>query len=119
MAHQPPAIEHPAHLQEHGHPQPLEYVKIAVILCVITGVEVAVYYIPAFINAIVPILLVLSAVKFSLVVLWFMHLKFDSKLFSGIFFGSLILAAAVLIALIFLFVSPEITPTLEGGATQH
>ena len=113
MAHQPPAIDHQAHTQEHAHPGPLEYVKIAVILCVITSVEVAVYYIPALFDAIVPILLVLSAVKFSLVVLWFMHLRFDSRLFSGIFFGGLILAGAVLIALIFLFIAPP-TPIVEG-----
>lgn len=113
MAHQPPAIDHQPHTREHSHPQPLEYVKIAVILCVLTAVEVAVYYIPALFNAIVPILLVLSAVKFSLVVLWFMHLKFDSRLFSSIFLGGLLLAGAVLVALILLFVAPG-TPPLEG-----
>jgi hypothetical protein len=34
-------------------------------------------------------------VKFSLVVLWFMHLKFDSRLFSQFFAGGLLLALTI------------------------
>ena len=99
--------------QEHAHPQPLEYVKIAVILSVITALEVAVYYIPSLRQPLVPILLVLSATKFGLVVLWFMHLKFDSRLFSAIFLGGLLLAGVVLIALLLLFVVPALNTGLE------
>jgi len=100
-------MEHQAHPQEQAHPQPLEYVKIAVILAIVTAVEVGLYFTPPEVTvvraALVPTLLVLSAAKFSLVVLWFMHLKFDSRLFSAMFVGGLLLAAAVLIALLFLF----------------
>ena len=88
---------------EQSHPQPLEYVKIAAVLSVITAVEVAVYYIDALRPPLVPILLVLSAFKFALVVMWFMHLKFDNRLFSYFFTGGLALAGAVLLALLFLF----------------
>lgn len=88
---------------EQSHPQPLEYIKIAVILGVITAVEVAVYYIQAFAAFLVPVLLSLSALKFSLVVLWFMHLKFDNRLFSVLFVGGLMLAGVVMLALLFLF----------------
>ncbi|HLH23034.1 MAG TPA: cytochrome C oxidase subunit IV family protein [Chloroflexota bacterium] len=87
---------------EHGHPTAQKYVAIGVILAIITALEVAVYYLEIG-PLLPPILLVLSAVKFSLVVLFFMHLKFDSRLFSSFFVGGLLLAGAVLIALMALF----------------
>lgn len=90
------------HAQEHPHPQPAEYIKIAVVLSIVTAIEVAIYYVPGLREALVPMLLALSALKFSLVVLWFMHLKFDNRLFSTLFVGGLALAGAVLIALLFL-----------------
>lgn len=92
-----------AHPKEHSHPSAMEYVKVAIALAVITGAEVMVYYQESLRVVIVPILLVLSAAKFSLVALFFMHLKFDSRLFSAIFSGPLLLAFAVLIALLTLF----------------
>jgi cytochrome c oxidase subunit 4 len=87
---------------EHGHPTAQKYVAIGVILAVITAVEVAVYYLNLG-PLLPPILLILSAVKFSLVVMYFMHLKFDSRLFSSLFVGGLLLAGGVLIALLALF----------------
>ncbi|HUX86084.1 MAG TPA: cytochrome C oxidase subunit IV family protein [Chloroflexota bacterium] len=77
--------------------------KVAVVLAVITGAEVAVYYQESLHAVMVPILLILSAFKFSLVALFFMHLKFDNRLFAVFFSGPLALAFAVLIALLTLF----------------
>ena len=88
---------------EHGHPGARAYVTVAVILAIITSVEVAVYYIEAVRPLLAPILLTLSAVKFAAVVLWFMHLKFDNRLFSSFFVGGLFLAGALMIALLALF----------------
>ncbi len=88
---------------EHGHPGAVEYVKVAVVLAAITAAEVAAYYVEAARPVLVPVLLVLSATKFAAVVLWFMHLKFDSRLFSSLFVGGLMLAATILIALLALF----------------
>ncbi|HUX87023.1 MAG TPA: cytochrome C oxidase subunit IV family protein, partial [Chloroflexota bacterium] len=51
----------------------------------------------------VPILLILSATKFTLVALFFMHLKFDNRLFSMFFSGPLVLAFAVMMAVLSLF----------------
>ena len=45
--------------------------------------------VPLGLGALVPILLILSATKFALVVLWFMHLRFDNALFSTLFTGGL------------------------------
>ena len=86
----------------HGgrHPSPKEYVRIAVILAVITAAEVVVYYIEGVQEFLVPILFAFSALKFALVVLWFMHLKFDSKTYARFFLMGL--AGAITLFLIVL-----------------
>ena len=48
------------------------------ILAVLTALEVATYYVDVG-GALVPTLIGLSVVKFALVVMWFMHLKFDAR----------------------------------------
>jgi len=80
---------------EKGHPDPSEYVSIGLTLAVITAIEVAVFYVDVAQWALVTILMLLSTTKFSMVVLWFMHLKFDSQLFSAPLVIGLIFAAAV------------------------
>jgi cytochrome c oxidase subunit 4 len=92
-----------AHATEHAHPGPKQYVGIAVVLTVITAIEVAVFYVPSLAFALVPILLVLSALKFGLVALFYMHLKFDHKLFSWLFYVPMLIAIAVILALMALF----------------
>jgi cytochrome c oxidase subunit 4 len=89
----------PAHRQG-AHPGPAEYVKIGLTLAVITAVEVAIYYIDALSDVLIPILMVLSALKFSLVVMWFMHLKFDNRMFSTFFVGGLMLVAALFVVVL-------------------
>jgi heme/copper-type cytochrome/quinol oxidase subunit 4 len=51
----------------------------------------------------VPVLMVLSAVKFALVAMFYMHLKQDSKLFSGLFVFPLMIAAFIIVVLMLLF----------------
>jgi heme/copper-type cytochrome/quinol oxidase subunit 4 len=50
----------------------------------------------------VPLLLALSAVKFALVAMFYMHLKQDHRLFSGVFVFPLIIAAIVIVSLVVL-----------------
>jgi len=90
-------IEAPSHEREHveKHPGPLEYLQIGLILAVITAIEVAIYYIGLSHTLLVLSLLFFSVAKFTLVVLWFMHLKFDHALFSTMFALGLILAAII------------------------
>ncbi len=90
---------------EHAHPTWSTYWKVAVILTMITALEVWVYYIPSFVASrlFVPVLLVMSAVKFAIVVLFYMHLRYDNKLFKTLFTGPLMLAGIILVALMFLF----------------
>ena len=68
-----------------AHPSEWEYIKVALLLAVITAAEVAVSYVEALEDFLVPILLVLAVVKFAMVVLWFMHLRFDSRIFRRLF----------------------------------
>lgn len=88
---------------EHAHPSNRTYVLVALILGVITAVEVAVFYVDALRPVLVPILLTLSAAKFTLVVGFFMHLKFDSGLYRALFIGPLVVAVAVMIAMFLLY----------------
>jgi cytochrome c oxidase subunit IV len=94
----------PAHEESH-HPQWATYWKVAVILGLITAGEVWMYYVPSIVasRGFVPGLLTLSALKFAIVVMFYMHLKYDHKLFRALFTGPLFIAASLLIALMFLF----------------
>ena len=89
-------------IDKHNHPTPLKYFTIALILCIITAIEVGVFYLEFLSYAIIPVLAVLSIGKFALVIMYYMHLKFDSKLFSVLFLTGLILASSVTIALMVL-----------------
>ena len=88
--------------EEHGL-QPMQYVWIGVLLTVITIVELGASLWVDLGNALIPVLIVLSAVKFYIVVAFYMHLRFEHRLLSQVFTGSFILAAGVLIALLALF----------------
>ena len=93
-----------AHPIEHAHPDWGTYKWVALVLTIITIVEVYVYYTKLKDTRIfVPLLLVLSAAKFAIVVMFYMHLKYDAKIFRGLFIGPLIVAMTVLISLLFLF----------------
>ena len=88
---------------ERVHPSPMRYTAIALILAAITTIEVAVVYITFLRSVMVPMLVVLSAIKFTMVAMFFMHLKYDAPLFSALFLGGLALAGAVMFSLLGLF----------------
>jgi cytochrome c oxidase subunit 4 len=96
---------HAAAHDAHAHPTWKQYKWVALILTLITVVEVWIYYIPSFVatKLFVPSLLIMSAVKFAIVVLFYMHLKYDARLFRALFTGPLIIAVLTLISLLFLF----------------
>lgn len=87
----------------HAHPTELQYIKIACILALITGAEVAIYYIKALEGVLVPLLILFSLVKFSMVVMWFMHLRFDNRLFRRLFVTGVCLALFVFTAVLTTF----------------
>jgi cytochrome c oxidase subunit 4 len=90
---------------QHSHPSGTTYVKVGAILTIITIAEVWAYYIPALVASpwFNPALILMSAVKFGIVVLFYMHLKFDHPLFKALFTGPLIIAMGTITALLLLF----------------
>lgn len=93
-----------AHDESH-HPTWKTYRWVALILLVITIAEVWAYYIPALVasRAFVPALLIMSVAKFAIVVMFYMHLKYDAKVFRALFVGPLTIAVLTVLALLFLF----------------
>jgi cytochrome c oxidase subunit 4 len=89
------AHEETVHGAGHAHPSDLDYVKVALFLAVITGAEVAMSYIDMPMAIYLTGLLAMMTVKFAVVVLWFMHLRFDNRLFRRMFVSGIVLAAAV------------------------
>ena len=85
------------------HPGPRQYVGVAVVLAIITSIEVAIYYISALKSLLVPMLIFFSFVKFMLVALWFMHLRFDSRLFRRLFVTGVVLAFVVFAVVLSIF----------------
>ncbi|MGH2758480.1 MAG: cytochrome C oxidase subunit IV family protein, partial [Actinomycetota bacterium] len=79
---------HPADTHERPHPGPGEYIKVAVILAIVTAIEVAAYYVTSLPDSVLSAaLLVMMVIKFAFVGLWFMHLRFDSPIFRRLFVG--------------------------------
>jgi len=88
-------VEH-AH---HDHPSDWTYVKVALILAVMTGIEVALSYVEVGGEKMtVGLLLALAAAKFATVVAYFMHLKFDHPWFRRLFVTGFVLAIFCYIA---------------------
>ena len=101
--------EHGEH-EEHGHKPTSYYVKVALFLGVLTALETATYWVVEELGAfLVPSLLIMMAIKFVVVASLFMHLKWDNKIFSWLFYSGLILAVLVYAA--FLATFRFFTPT--------
>lgn len=82
-----------AEKHEHGMSD-AGYIRIALILAAITALEVSTHYVdfgPLF----MPSLMIMMIVKFVMVAAYFMHLKFDNKIFSLMFYTGLGLALFV------------------------
>ncbi len=90
----------------HEHPSPRKYVNVAIILAIVTAAEVGVYYVTAIGDRLlVSILAIMAFVKFVLVALYFMHLRFDSRIFRRLFVTGVILAFFVFGVVMVLFFS--------------
>ena len=82
------------------HPTPKKYVQIAIVLGILTAIEIALYYTEDIVGVFTdPILIILAVGKFIIVVGWFMHLRFENKMVNRFFTGGMILAL-VLFALV-------------------
>lgn len=76
------------------------YLVVALVLAVITVLEVSVPYLGALRRAMVPLLLLLGAAKFALVAAYFMHLRFDRRPLTWVFAVGLALALVVVVAMV-------------------
>jgi cytochrome c oxidase subunit IV len=79
-----------------GHKRP-NYLLVFLGLAALTAIEVAVTYIPGIPRA--PVLLTMSLAKVLLVVLYFMHLRSDSRWFALVFILPFFLVIPILIVL--------------------
>ena len=107
------ATTHPVAAADHGHHEESKFhifVQLAMILAVITGVEIVLIYIPLAKWLIVTSLVVLSLVKFLLVIFIFMHLKWDKLFCTVLFFIGLVLAGGTVGALMAIFSAKDSTP---------
>ena len=103
------AAEHEVDETVHDHPSDAQYVKIALILGVITAAEVGTYFWEDLFGsapstlALVVTLFPMMIAKFAIVAGYFMHLKYDNPLFRRVFVFGLVLATAVYIIALFAF----------------
>jgi cytochrome c oxidase subunit 4 len=93
--------------EEHGHPGPRQYVLIAIVLCVLTAIEVGCYYLEGDLNdnLLIAFLWVLAIVKFFLVAAWYMHMRMDAPFFRRTFVLGILLACGVYGATLLTFAS--------------
>jgi cytochrome c oxidase subunit IV len=101
---------HASPASEHSHPSVGVYIRIGLVLFVLTALEVGLYEFTYGHHAgpaghaiepfFVPLLLLLSAAKFALVAMFYMHLKQDERVLSGVFIFPLIIAAVLIFGLI-------------------
>lgn len=93
-----PAGAEPSHTSAGTHhPSDATYIKVALILAAVTAIEVGLYYfeLGEFNNA---ALIILSVIKFIMVAMFFMHLRFDSRILRRFFITGIVLALLVYIA---------------------
>lgn len=101
----------------HKHPDEMQYVKVAIFLAIVTAAEVGVFYVPALAGMSKLILSVMMVVKFVLVAMWFMHLRFDSPLFRRFFILGIVLSTAVFAVVLWTFTKAVRDPGPEGGSS--
>lgn len=98
------------HDDAHEHNHDMLFVRTAVFLAIITAIEVAWSYLPVWKDATglksfleIGGLFVMMAIKFVMVTMTFMHLRFDNKLLTRVFYFGLALAISVYVAVLFTF----------------
>jgi cytochrome c oxidase subunit IV len=87
-----------------GHASLKTYIQVALVLAIITAIEVATLYVPGIPKGLLVVsLLGMSVIKFVLVVGFFMHLKYDGTIMRALFIGPLVLSILIILAIMALF----------------
>ena len=115
-----PEPHHAADAHAHSEGKFHIFVQIAMLLAVITGIEIVLIYLPLTKWLVVTSLIVLSTVKFMFVIFYFMHLKWDKLFCTILFFIGLVLAGGTMWALLQLFAAESSAPLETVQAlTRH
>jgi cytochrome c oxidase subunit 4 len=88
-------------VEKHTSPN---YIAVFVALVVLTAIEVAVTYVASIPRLVV--LIPLAIAKATLVVLFYMHLRFDSRVFTLIFVIGIVMGFSLIVSLLLLFGPP-------------
>ncbi len=112
------SAHHPEEQHEGRHPSFKQYAVIAIILFAITLVEFLIIVPKALQGSALSVapLFILSVIKFAIVIMFYMHLKFDPKMFTTVFLAGLFLALLVVSAVLLLFGSFQPTPRAYARA---
>lgn len=105
------------HAQPVHHGGPATYVAIFVVLFLITAAEVAVTYFPELPQ--VPVLLALAAAKGILIVLFYMHLKYDSRIFTMFFVIGMVIALSMIITFMGIFLGSPRSPFHQEAPVEQ
>jgi cytochrome c oxidase subunit IV len=91
------------HDADDHHPTARKYVNIAIVLAILTALEVSTYFFDFGVIAI-PMLIVLMTIKFVMVAGFFMHLRYDTKVYSKLLYTGLAFALVLYAVTLLIFV---------------
>lgn len=112
--------------EQHSHPKPRLYIVVFVFLFIVTALEVVVTFEPLrSLLPQVPTLIFLAVLKGVAILLFYMHLKFDSRVFTAFFVVGFVLAVSMIVTFMALFTAHYRMPfdeeafraTLNSGGT--
>tara|TARA_Y100001960_G_scaffold319402_1_gene390684 strand:- start:396 stop:737 length:342 start_codon:yes stop_codon:yes gene_type:complete len=89
--------------ENHEHPSDRKYMQIAGVLAILTALEVGTYFVHMPDGVLVASLMIMMVIKFFLVAAWFMHLRFDSRMFTRFFVTGIVLATTVYLLTLTIF----------------
>lgn len=98
-----PAVHQEQAREAHIHPGASVYAPVAVVLVVLTGLEILVYYANLAAVVLVPVVIFLGVANIVLSAMFYMHLRYDSPVLKGMFSFAALIASLLLISLLLLF----------------
>ena len=94
---------------EHAHASDRTYLKVGSILFILTAIEIGLYFVEDMLESawsvylLIAALIVLSTMKFILVVMYYMHLKWDDRMFTWFFLAGMFVAATIILAMMAMY----------------
>jgi cytochrome c oxidase subunit IV len=98
-----PAVHQEQAREAHIHPGASVYAPVAIILAILTGLEILVYYLNVAPVVLVPVVIILGLANIVLSALFYMHLRYDDPVLKSMFSFAGLLASLLMISLLLLF----------------